>query len=716
MNGNYIGEINVIVSTAVSILALIIALNVWRRRSHQEGADWFISLILGVSWLSFFYALDAAAGTDIRAYVTASKFEYIAYALIPVCWLGFTMAISGYERPFSLRMLAILLIVPLITTALAFTNEWHGMIWEVPRFEVTPNGPIFAPLYGKWFWVHAIYSYLLFFAGTVVLVRRTIGTWKLYRAQSIIILFGTTFPWLGNFLEIFDQFNPIPALYLNAVCLMIGILLYTVGVFRLRLLEITPFTQDSILNHMPVGYLVTDEQNRIIAFNRMVRPFLNDFEAIGKPLLALLPTFPTAAAGSEQPSRWLFNERIIEVTVSPMLNWRRSPRGSLYVLNDVTARVQTEEALRASEARQRALLKAMPDLMFRLREDGTFVDYHAPEPETLFMRPEDFLGRRLLDLMPGGVAEEEMRLIDQVVRTGGMETFDYALEINGTPINFEARIVASGEDEVVFIVRNTTEHKQAEQRAFALALERERVSLLTRFIQESSHEFRTPLSIIEVNLHLLRKLTDPEKREQRTGQIEVQVERITHLIEMLVQMSRLDSGTPFSMRSINPNNIVEQVAINMQSKAARARLRFQSELTEPLPAIEADGKQLLDALMQLVDNALRYTEPSEGEEGVIKLSTSYDTQYVRITVEDSGQGIPEEALPHIFERFYRLDTAHSTPGFGLGLAIVQKIVELHGGTIEAHSEVGIGSRMTIVLPHTGIANLQKPQLAETGAP
>lgn len=716
MNGTYVSEINVIVSTAACILSLIIAFNVWRRRSHQEGADWFVALILSVSWLSFFYALDAAAGYDIQAYVNSTKLEYISFTLMPVFWLGFALAISGHERPFSPRLFMALLIIPFLTMILAFTNEWHGLIWQQARFDNMPYGPVFAPFYGRWFWVHVLYTYSLFFAGTVVLIRRAIGTWRLYRKQTLLILFGATFPWLSNFLEIFDQFNPLPELYLNSICMLVGIIAFAAGVFRMHLLDIVPFTQDAILNNMPVGYLVTDTQHQIVAFNKMVRPFLNNPDAIGKPLLSLLPTFPVDAINRMQPCRWNFEDRIVEVTVTPMLNWRRSPRGSLYVLNDVTTRVQAEEALRTSEARQRALLKAMPDLMFRLRQDGTFVDYHAPSPDDLIMPPEVFLGRRVHELMPEIIADEEMRLIDQVVATGGMESFEYVMDMNGVPVNFEARIVASGSDEVVFIVRNITEHKQAEQRAFALALEKERVSLLTRFIQDSSHEFRTPLSIIEVSAHLLRKLTDSDKREQRIAQIELQVERITHLVDMLVQMSRLDSGAPLSLRSTNPNSIVEQVAINMHTNATERRLSIRRDFTEPIPAVDADGKQLLEALTQIVDNALRYAQPPEGAEGEIVLRTRCDDRHIRITVEDTGVGIPEDALPHLFERFYRFDSAHSTPGFGLGLAIAHKIVELHGGTIEVESTVGVGSRFTLVLPHMGMGTREKPQIMETAAP
>lgn len=698
MNGLTVTEINLVSSTIAAIGGLLIALSIWRRRSQQVGSTWFVRLVFSVSWLSLWYAIEAAGSADLGAFITASKFEYLGLTLIPVAWLGFTLEISGHEPPFSRRVLLLLLAIPVTTLVLVFTNELHGLIWARPAFAITDAGPVFAPRYGPAFWVYTFFAYILFLAGTVVLVRHTLGTWQLYRAQALLVLAGTLFPWISNFLEIFDELNPLPALQLNSICLTIAITTYAIGIFRLSLLDIAPLSEDVILSHMPGSYIVTDARQRVVALNRNMEAHIDSRDVIGKPLNVVLPSFPAGIKPDGQSTLWQSGGRTVEVSAVPILNWRKNRRGTLYLLNDVTEREQAHSAQRASEARQQALLEALPDMIFRIRQDGTLVDIHAPNPHELLAPPADLLNRRVTDFIPTPLSDEMLRVNEQVLRTGIVGSLDYSLEIDGQPLDFEARTVASGEDEVVVIIRNITDRKQAEQRAFALALERERVSLLTRFIQESSHEFRTPLSIIEVSLHLLQRLENAADRAERLEQIGIQVGRITHLVDILVHMSRLDSGVALEMQECAVNTLVEQAAINQQAAAAAKQLRLECQLAENLPALKAAPNELLNALIQLIDNAVRYTP--EGA-GTIVLRTEQRDGMIAISVDDPGVGIPESALPHVFERFYRLDSAHSTPGFGLGLSIAQKIIELHGGTIQAASSFGHGSRFTIYLPAGG---------------
>lgn len=695
MNGFSVAAINLITSIAALVCGLIIALSVQSRRSQQTGAVWFVWLMACACWVSLCYAFEAAAGYNLSAYLTATKIEYLGITMIPVAWVGFTLAISGNERPFGKRSLALLHVIPVLTIVLAFTNEWHGLIWARPFFARSAYGPVYSPDYGIGFWVNTVFAYILFFWGTVVLVRQTLKTWRLYRAQAILVLAGTTLPWISNFLDIFDQLNPVPALYLNSVCLTIALATYAVGIFRLRLLDITPLNQDTILNHMPGGYVVTDSQQRVVAFNRNMQPYLGNREIIGLPLATLLPGFPEASATESSPLLWKTGGRTVEITITPVLSWRKAARGTLYVLNDVTMREQAEEARHASELRQNALLKALPDMMFRLNHNGTYIDYHAPDSDDLFAAPNAFLNQKIVDVLPKRIAEDMLKIIDQVLETGIVGALDYSLEFNGVILDFEARIVASGTDEVVIIVRNITDRKQAEQRAFALALEHERVTLLTRFIQESSHEFRTPLSIIEVNLHLLKRIAAAEERDQRIEQIRTQIARITHLVDVLVQMSRLESGISLALRLSELNSLAEQAALNAQPTASSKNLILNCELEANLPPIMADAKELLVALEQLLDNAVRYT-PIGG--APIVLRTQFRDHHVVVDIMDSGVGIPEDALPHVFEHFFRLDSAHSTPGFGLGLCLARRIVELHSGTIEVKSRFGEGSRFSIHLP------------------
>src|SRR5450432_699124 len=189
MTATNIAQINIITSTTAALIMFFIAVNVWRYRDNPS-ALWFIGLVLSAGWVSCWYVVEAAVGYDVQEYITCCKFEYIGLTLIPLMWLGFSLSISGHERPFRPLVLALLLIVPVTTDIQAFTNDWFGLIWKVPRFEITPLGPAFAPVYGPGFWLSVGFAYVLCITATTVLLRRTLGAWRLYRTQTIIIMIG----------------------------------------------------------------------------------------------------------------------------------------------------------------------------------------------------------------------------------------------------------------------------------------------------------------------------------------------------------------------------------------------------------------------------------------------------------------------------------------------------------------------------------------------
>ncbi|MFZ1599221.1 MAG: ATP-binding protein, partial [Anaerolineae bacterium] len=243
-------------------------------------------------------------------------------------------------------------------------------------------------------------------------------------------------------------------------------------------------------------------------------------------------------------------------------------------------------------------------------------------------------------------------------------------------------------------IQDITERKQAEQRAFELALERERIALLSAFVQNASHEFRTPLTIMQTNLYLLERLTDPLKRQQKRAQIEQQIVGITRLVDMLAEVVRLDSHAPFTFQPTDLNVLLSDVVVTLAQRVAASRLTLQLMAAPDLPLAPVDADRLRVALRELLDNALRFT-PAGGR---VALRSARVAGGVTIEVQDSGPGIPSEMQPYIFDRFYRQDISHSTPGFGLGLPIARLIVERHGGRLEMESQPGEGSLFRIVLP------------------
>jgi PAS domain S-box-containing protein len=363
------------------------------------------------------------------------------------------------------------------------------------------------------------------------------------------------------------------------------------------------------------------------------------------------------------------------------------------IILDVTARKQAEQALLQSEARQRALLNAIPDLVFRNHRDGTYLDCYAGNNADLMTSPQHFIGRKITEVMPPEFAAQHIYFLERTLETGEEQTYEYVLPVAGQMKDYEARMVVAGPDEVLTIVRDITERKRAAQREFELALQHERVRLLQQFVESASHEFRTPLSIIRTSTYLMTRTDDEDKRRQRMTAIETQVNRMTQLVDMLLLMTRLESGTVNPYVSLRLSLIVNVVCDKLARQYEYSPTLRREGLIN-LPPVLGDPDDLSEALTQILDNAYRFT-PADG---LIRVVTGVTGNHVWIAIHDTGPGIPEDHLPHLFETFWRHDEAHSTPGLGLGLPIAQKIVQMHGGCIEVESQVGCGSVFRILLP------------------
>jgi len=353
---------------------------------------------------------------------------------------------------------------------------------------------------------------------------------------------------------------------------------------------------------------------------------------------------------------------------------------------DISERKQTEE-------RQRALLNALPDLMFRNHRDGTYLDYHAPTIEDLATAPEQLIGKNVRDILPPEVAAQAINYAEQALQTGKEQVYEYTLLLDGQSKHFEARMVAAGRDEVLSIVRNITERKQAQQHELALALEKERVNLLSAFVQNAAHEFRTPLTIIGSSAYLLSLSDDPAYRTQKVEGITTQVNRITNLVDMLLLLTKIESQGVEPLAEVDLHHVLEVVCWKA-GNAYDATPKLQREEEANLPPVWGNVEYLTEALRQILDNAYHFTPP----DGVITVRAGANTAEIWIEIQDTGAGIAQDKLPHVFETFWRQDESRSTPGFGLGLAIAHQIITHHGGQVSVSSNKGQGTCFRITLP------------------
>jgi len=220
------------------------------------------------------------------------------------------------------------------------------------------------------------------------------------------------------------------------------------------------------------------------------------------------------------------------------------------------------------------------------------------------------------------------------------------------------------------------------------------------FVANVSHELRTPLSILRGYIETL--LDSPETSCEELSRIlkvmERHSKRLDLLVEDLLTLAQLESADPnLQFRNVDLSRFFGEVVHDWEKKLAIKQLNLIVDLPPDLPAIHADRARLQEALYNLLDNAVKYSR----EHGQIRLNARRRDGQIELSVSDNGIGIGREDLPRIFERFYRADKARSPDkvrGTGLGLAIVKHIAQLHGGRVEAESEMGRGTTIRIMLP------------------
>jgi len=218
-----------------------------------------------------------------------------------------------------------------------------------------------------------------------------------------------------------------------------------------------------------------------------------------------------------------------------------------------------------------------------------------------------------------------------------------------------------------------------------------------RFVADASHELRTPLTILRGELEDLAEDTrlDPAVRERVTSLLE-EAMHLSKIVEQLSMLSRLDAGeaqtdwSRFDLAEL-ARTTAEQMSLLAEDKG----ISISCNAHRPL-SVEGDRVRLKQVIVNLLDNAIKYTP----QNGAIQLRVSANNGHAVLDVEDNGIGIPREALPHVFERFYRVDQSRSvdSEGAGLGLSIVKSICTAHGAEVETESAVGRGSRFRIRLP------------------
>jgi len=346
--------------------------------------------------------------------------------------------------------------------------------------------------------------------------------------------------------------------------------------------------------------------------------------------------------------------------------------------------------IQEQKSRLEAVLEASPEALVTTDPEGCVTMANPAAARMLGIRASD-RGRTLEDLRApqeillclreaaaNGVAVREVELGDKAY-------WAYAAQMNRN----ESEVASNGRSDtgIILAVRDITEHR---------SLERAK----TAFVSDVSHELRTPLTTIQSAVGLLeraRERLDP--LEHRALELaDQELRRIREMVEELLTLALMDSWQ--YQLEVGPSDlgrIAETAIESVRSKAERFGIAIHFDDAGERRCV-CDGQKLYQVFLNLLDNAIKYSEAGAR----VDVEITEDGSSLTVEVRDTGVGIPEEELGQLFERFYRVDKDRSraTGGSGLGLAISKQIVEMHGGDISVESEVGTGSTFRVRIPKT----------------
>jgi len=303
----------------------------------------------------------------------------------------------------------------------------------------------------------------------------------------------------------------------------------------------------------------------------------------------------------------------------------------------------------------------------------------------LFGLPEISEGTPLLDIVRNPTID---RVIDDAFHAGRPVRGE--LSLDGSQIELDAVATRNDEAEItgaLILFHDITELRKMDQ-------------VRRDFVANVSHELRTPLSILRGYIETLLDSPETSRKElsRILGVMERHSKRLDLLAEDLLTLAELESGNPnLQLGKVDLSSFFGEMIHDWEKKVANKQLKVLVDVPPDLPMIHADRARLQEALYNLLDNAVKYSQAH----GEIRLSARRRNREMELSVRDNGIGIAKEDLPRIFERFYRADkarTAENIRGTGLGLAIVKHVAQLHGGHVEADSELAKGTTIRIVLP------------------
>jgi PAS domain S-box-containing protein len=354
------------------------------------------------------------------------------------------------------------------------------------------------------------------------------------------------------------------------------------------------------------------------------------------------------------------------------------------IFMNAIARQRAEENLRVSEARNRAFLDAVPDLIFRIDSTGKFLDFLAGENQNLYVHQDQIIGNNIESLLPQDIASKTISLIRTALDKKQPQNFEYKLSTKDGESTYDAHIVPDLPGQVIIVSHDISERVHLEQ-------------MKTDFINRASHELRTPLTTAILMAELLEEEERDEQRIELFSILRYELNRQHILLNDLLMAGRLENGRViYHLSDVDVLELVNEAVATVKPQADKRQNTVEIRPDPDLHTIKTNRQAMHQVILNLLSNAIKFSHPG----GPVIAHVKNSETGIVISIQDFGIGIPAHDLEHIATRFFRAQNAieNEIQGTGIGLFIASETIKLLNGTLNIESVESQGTTIHIRHP------------------
>lgn len=377
--------------------------------------------------------------------------------------------------------------------------------------------------------------------------------------------------------------------------------------------------------------------------------------------------------------------------------------GSVYydcIAEDITEKKIVDELISDVIGRDYAIIKALPDMLFILSEDGKFTDFKAGNNSEFPISPSYIIGKKIWDIFPHTIAEQLQLMVQESYSSGNLKTYEFKMQNHDAEKHYEARIVKSHKNEILMLLRDVTNQKQNEIQILKIAEDLKQINdTKDKFVSIIAHDVRTPIIALigyaEILADDIDDLQKAEIKEFASSIVDISKQTIG-LLTNLLEWSRLQTGRiEFNPEPVNAYTISENTIALLRSNFEQKNISIFNYLEKEI-FVHADENMMQSIFNNIVSNAIKFTNRN----GKIILSATRMNEMIRFSVRDNGVGMNENQKSMLFGMNKSFTTPGTTneKGSGLGMILCKDFVEKHGGEIWVESMSGAGSEFFFTIP------------------